>query len=79
MYKKKKTSGIFKGKQRQHREEMEQNLSKMNTFIVKRDKSTVIIETKNSDSYDDSMVTTMALNEKSMSLTAKEPSISTHP
>jgi len=57
---------------------MKQKLPKMNTFLVKRNKNTVITETENADSYDDSMVTTTLWNEKSMSHTTKEPSSSTH-
>lgn len=49
---KKKTSGAFKRKQRQQREEMKQKLPKMDKFLTKTkcDISTVSTETENVDS-----------------------------
>lgn len=75
---KKKTSGAFKRKQRQQREEMKQKLSKMDKFLTKTkcDISTVSTETENVDSSDDSNIMTTVSNEKLTTPTTKEPLVS---
>lgn len=79
---KKKTSGAFKRKQRQQREEMKQKLPKMDTFLTKTkyDISTVSTETENVDSSDDSKtmitVSSTVSNEKLTTPAANEPLIS---
>jgi len=70
---KKKTSGAFKRKQRQQREEMKKKLPKMDTFLTKTkcDISTVSTETENVDSSDDSNIMTTVSNEKLITPTIK--------
>lgn len=53
---KEKTSGAFKRKQRQQREETKQKFPKIDTFLTKCDISAVSTETENLYSSDDSRV-----------------------